>query len=197
MSVDEKAQVLEKVESSPGSKRKVLAKLGVSKSGCYRWRARHGQGSLEDRRHPGPSWSHLSPQEESVALEVALAHTDLSSRQLAAWITDNKGFSVSESTVYRLLKRQGLVKSPEMKMAVGKEFHNKTIRPHQMWATDASYFRVCGWGFYYLATVMDDFSRFIIAWRLQRDMTSDSFIEVVQDAVDLTGMTDVPWEHRT
>ena len=46
-------------------------------------------------------------------------------------------------------------------------------------------------------TVMDDFSRFIIAWRLQRDMTSDSFIEVVQDAVHLTGMTDIPWEHRT
>ena len=46
-------------------------------------------------------------------------------------------------------------------------------------------------------TVMDDFSRFIIAWRLQTDMASDSFIEVVQDAVDLTGMTTVPWEHRT
>ena len=45
-------------------------------------------------------------------------------------------------------------------------------------------------------TVMDDFSRFIIAWRLQTDMASDSFIEVVQDAVDLTGMTDVSWEHR-
>ena len=77
-----------------------------------------------------------------MVLDVALEHTDLSSRQLAAWITDNKGFSVSESTVYRLLKRQGLIKSPEMKMAAGKEFHNKTIRPHQMWATDASYFRV-------------------------------------------------------
>ena len=130
-------------------------------------------------------------------LDVALEQTDLNSRQLAAWITDNKGFSVSESTVYRLLKRQGLIKSPEMKMAAGKEFHNKTIRPHQMWATDASYFRVTGWGFYYLVTVMDDFSRFILAWRPQTDMTSDSFIEVVQDAVDLTGMTNVPWERRT
>ena len=84
-----------------------------------------------------------------------------------------------------------------MKMAAGKEFHTKATHPHQMWATDASYFRVSGWGFYYLVTVMDDFSRFIIAWRLQRDMTSDSFIEVVQDAVHLTGMTDIPWEHRT
>ena len=135
-------------------------------------------------------------------LDVDLEQTDLSSRQLAAWITDNKGFSVAESTVYRLLNSQGLVKSPEMKMAAGKEFHAKTTRPHQMWATDASYFRgsgwrVCGWGFYYLVTVMDDFSRFIIAGRLQTDMTSDSFIEVVQEAVDLTGMTNVPWERRT
>ena len=197
MSADKKAQVLEKVETSPGSKRKVLAELGVSKSAYYRWRARQRQGSLEDRRHPGPSWNRLSPGEESVVLEVALEQPDLSPRQLAAWITDNKGFSVSESTVYRLLKSQGLIKSPEMKMAAGKEFHTKTTRPHQMWSTDASYFRVSGWGFYYLVTVMDDFSRFIIAWRLQRDMTSDSFIEVVQDAVDLTGMTDVPWDHRT
>ena len=82
-------------------------------------------------------------------------------------------------------------------MAAGKEFHAKATHPHQMWATDASYFRVSGWGFYYLVTVMDDFSRFIIAWRLQTDMTSDSFIEVAQHAVGLTGMTDVPWEHRT
>ena len=132
-----------------------------------------------------------------MVLDVALGQTDLRSRQLAAWTTDNKGFSVSEATLYRPLKRQGLVKSPEMKMAARKEFHAKTTRPHQMRATDVSYFRVCGWGFYYLVTVMDDFSRFIIAWRIQRDMTADSFIEVVQDAVDPTGMTDVPWEYRT
>ena len=71
-------------------------------------------------------------------------------------------------------------------MAAGKEFHAKATHPHQMWATDASYFRVSGWGFYYLVTVMDDFPWFVLAWRLQTDMTSDSFIEVIQDAVDLT-----------
>ena len=126
-----------------------------------------------------------------------MEYTDLSSRQLAAWITDNKDFSVSESTVYRILRREGLIKSPEMKLAAGKEYHTKTTRPHQMWATDASYFRVIGWGFYYMVTVMDDYSRFILAWKLQTDMTSDSFIEVLQDAVALTGMTDVPQQDRT
>ena len=58
--------------------------------------------------------------------------TQLSCRQLAAWITDNRGFSVSESTVYRILRREGLVKSPEMQLKAGKEYHRKTTSPHQM-----------------------------------------------------------------
>ena len=66
-----------------------------------------------------------------------------------------------------------------------------------MWATDASYFRVVGWGYYYLVTVMDDYSRFILAHRLQQDMTADSFIEVVQDAVETTSMDQVPVTDRT
>ena len=80
------------------------------------------------------------------------------------------------------------MKRPETRLAAGKEYHRKTTGPHQMWATDASYFRVLGWGYYYLVTVMDDYSRFMLAHRLRRDMTSDSLIEVVQDAVDRTGM---------
>ena len=130
-------------------------------------------------------------------LSAAREMPELSSRQLASWVTDNMGFSVSESTVYRILRREGLVKRPEMRLAAGKEYHRKTTGPHQMWATDASYFRVVGWGYYYLVTVMDDYSRFIIAWRLQRDMTSYSFIEVVQGAVDRMGMGQVPVTDRT
>jgi transposase InsO family protein len=112
-------------------------------------------------------------------------------------MTDNEGFAVSESTVYRILRREGLVKRPEQQLVAGKEYHTKTIRPHQLWATDASYFRVAGWGYYYLVTVMDDYSRFILAWKLQKDMSADSLIEVVQEAVDATGMTEVPVEDRT
>jgi len=89
-----------------------------------------------------------------------------------------------------------------MKLLAGKEYQRKTSGPHQMWATDASYFRVVNWGYYYIVTVMDDYSRFILAWelqleKLQLDMTSDSLIQVVQLAIDVTGMTEVPLEDRT
>ena len=122
---------------------------------------------------------------------------ELISRQLAGWITDKQGFSVLESTVYRILLRAGLVKRPEMRLAAGKEYHRKPTGPHQMWATDASYFRVVGWDYYSMVTVMDDYFRFILAHKLQRDMTADFFIEVVQEAVDRAGMDRVPVTDRT
>ena len=198
MSGAEKAEVLDKVASSGLPKRKALGELGVPRSTYYRWLRRKEQQGLEDDVGGGnPPWNKLTSQEVGSVLSAAKEMPDLSCRQLAAWITDNMGFSVSESTVYRILRREGLVNRPEMRLAAGKEYHRKTTGPHRMWATDASYFRVMGWGYYYMVTVMDDYSRFILAHKLQRDMTSDSFIEVVQEAVDRTGMDQVPVEDRT
>jgi putative transposase len=192
MSAGDKAIILAQVESQFGGKRQALMALGISKSSYYRWR--RGQPDSGNRKRP---WNRITPDEEDRILAVARESPDLSSRQLAAWITDNESFAVSESTVYRILRREGLVKRQETQLAAAKEYHTKTTRPHQMWATDASYFRVVGWGYYYLVTVMDDYSRFILAWKLQKDMSANSLIEVVQEAVDATGMTDVPVEDRT
>ena len=206
MSAVEKAGVLTKVASSALPKREVLRDLGVPKSTYYRWLRRQAHQGLEDHAGGGkPPWNRLTFQEVHYLLSAAREMPELSCRQLAAWVTDNQGFSVFESTVYRILRREGLVKRPETRMAAGKEYHRKTTGPHQMWATDASYFRVVGWGYYYLVTVMDDYSRFIpsatlrtgLAHMLKRDMTADSFIEVVQEAVDRTGMDQVPVTERT
>ena len=198
MSALEKTEVLAKVASSGLPKRKALGALGVPKSTYYRWLRRKDQQGLEDDAGGGkPSWNRLTSWEVDNVLSAAKEMPELSCRQFAVWVTDNMRFSVSESTVYRILRREGLVKKPEMRLVAGKEYHRKTTGPYQMWATDASYFRVVGWGYYYLDTVMDDYSRFILAHRLQRDMTSDSFIEVVQDAVDRTGMDRVLITDRT
>ena len=198
MSATEKAEVLTRVASSPLPRRQVLRELGIAKSTYYRWLRRQDQQGLDDRPGGGnPAWNRLTSQEVHDVLSTARQMPELSCRQLATWTTDNQGFSVSESTAYRILRSEGLVKSPEMRLAAGKEYHRKTTGPNQMWATDASYFRVIGWGYYYMVTVMDDYSRFILAHKLQRDMTSDSFIEVVQEAVDRTGMDQVPVTDRT
>jgi len=192
MSAGEKAIILAQVENRSGGKRQALMALGIPKSSYYRWR--RGQPDSGNRKRP---WNRITPEEEDKVLAVAREYTELSSRQLAAWITDNAGFAVSESTVYRILRRGGLVKRQETQLTAANEYHTKTTRPHQMWATDASYFKVVGWGYYYLVTVMDDYSRFILAWELKSDMASNSLIDVVQKAVDTTGMTDVPVEDRT
>jgi putative transposase len=192
MSAGDKANILAEVEKQFRGKRQALMTLGIPKSSYYRWR--HEQPDSRNRIRP---WNRITPEEEDKVLAVARESPQLSSRQLSAWITDNEGFAVSESTVYRILRREGLVKRQEIQLKAAKEFHTKTGRPHQMWATDASYFRVVGWGYYYLVTLMDDYSRFILAWKLQKDMSANSLIEVVQEAVDATGMNDVPVEDRT
>ncbi len=192
MSAGDKAKILTQVENQSRSKRQALLTIGISRSTYYRWR----QGGDEIKPRGSP-WNRVTPNEERRILAVAREFPDLSSRQLAVWITDKEGFAVSESTVYRILSREGLVKRQEIPPMVANEYHTKTTRPHQMWATDASYFKVVGWGYYYLVTVMDDYSRFILGWKLQKDMSSNSLIEVVQEAVDATGMTDVPFEDRT
>jgi len=192
MSAKDKAIILARVGNQSRGKRQALMALGIPKSSYYRWR--QGQPDSRNRKRP---WNRITPEEEGKVLVIAREYPEFSSRQLSAWITDKKGFAVSESTVYRILRREGLVKRQETQLSAANEYHTKTTRPHQMWATDASYFRVIGWGYYYLVTVMDDYSRFILAWKLQKDMSANSLIEVVQEAVDATGMTDVLVEDRT
>ena len=192
MSTVDKVAIMARVETLTGRKRQALSELVIPRSTYYRWR--QGQPDSGNRKRP---WNRIIPEEEDKVLAVARESPELSSRQLSAWITDNEGFAVSESTVYRILRREGLVKRQETQLSAANEYHTKTTRPHQMWATDASYFRVVGWGYYYLVTVMDDYSRFILAWKLQKDMSANSLIEVIQEAIDATGMTDVPVEDRT
>ena len=72
----------------------------------------------------------------------------------------------------------------------------KTTRVNEQWQSDASYFFVVGWGWYYLISVLDDFSRYILAWQLQGDMKTESISEVVEQAIEWTGIKRVPVKLR-
>ena len=194
----EKSRILALVADSGLPRRKALKHLGLPRSTYYRWLKRQGEGRLEDKKG-GSSipWNKLKPKEEAKILALVWASPELSCRQLAWQIVDEEGWYVSESTVFRILKREGLIKPAEVVgFKAGEEYHRKTNRPNELWATDCSHIKVFDWGWYYLVTVMDDYSRFILAWELKSDMAAGSLIDVVQKAVDATGMADIPVENR-
>jgi putative transposase len=199
VSAKEKAEIIALVADSELPCRRALSQLGLPRSTYYRWLKRQTEGKLEDRKG-GSSlpWNKISTEEETMVLAEARASPELSCRQLAFKITDTGGTYISESTVYRILKREGLIKPVEIiGFKAAKEYRRKTKRPNELWASDCCYMRVIDWGWYYLETVMDDFSRFILSWELKTDMTGGSLEDVVQQAVDFTGMTDVPLEDRS
>ena len=199
MSAQEKREISSLVAESGLPCRHALAQLRLPRSTYYRWLRRQAEGRLEDRKG-GSSipWNRIKAKEEAKILDLAGASPEISSRQLALTLIDAEGVYVSESTVYRILKREGLIKPAEIiGFKAGKEYRRKTTRPNELWATDCAHLKLVDWGWYYLVTVMDDFSRFILAWELKSDMAAGSLIDVVQQAVDLTGMTDVPIDDRT
>jgi putative transposase len=199
MSTEDKAEIITLVSQSGLPCSRALAQLRLPKSTYYRWLKRLREGRLEDKKG-GSSlpWNKISPEEEAVVLAEARMSPELSCRQLSFRITDSRHAFISESTVYRILRREGLIKPTEIiGFKAAKEYHRKTKQPNELWASDFCHLKVNYWGWYYLETVMDDFSRFILSWDLKTDMSGRSIEDVVQQAVDRTGMTDVPVEDRT
>ena len=125
------------------------------------------------------------PTEHRQALiDFALRETDLSPRELAVRYTDEHSYFVSESTVYRLLKAQDLITSPAyILMKAADTFQQPSGRVNELWQTDFTYFKIVGWGWYYLSTVLDDYSRFIVAWRLCRTMSAGDVSDTLDDAL--------------
>lgn len=197
MSAQDKAEILELVRKSPLSVRTTLAQLGIPRSTYYAWQKRErlrGRQGLEDRqpraRHV---WNRLLKREVRTVLRYAHRFPEASSRELACQITDDEKFSVSESTVYRILKRHDLIRPAVVEGTVAaKEFQQKTTRVHQMWQTDYTYLFVHGWGWYYVGGIVDDYSRYLITYHLVRDMTGETTSQLVQQAVEATGMLGVP-----
>jgi len=201
MSAEKKLEILRTVEGSGLAVSHALGRLDLSPSTYYRWRRnfrREGRVGLVDRSSfKGRTWNQLLPQERQEIMEVAMLYPEMSSREVACHITDYCGFSVSESSVYRILRLAGWIKERESKtFPAGPEYRVKTTRPNEQWQVDATYLLVKNWGWYYLISVLDDYSRKILAWRLQRTMDAGAFSEVIEMAYEVTGMERVAADLR-
>jgi len=188
----EKVEIIRIVEQSHLSARRTLAQIGIPRATFYRWYDQYqtgGPAALEDRTsRPRRIWNRIPDKIRDQILEMALERSELSPRELAVTFTDTKDYFVSEASVYRLLKAHDLITSPAfIVMKAASEFKDKTTAPNQLWQTDFTYLKIIGWGWYYLSTILDDFSRYIIAWKLCTTMRAEDVTDTLELALTASG----------
>lgn len=198
---EEKREIIHLVEHSALPVKQTLEELQVSRSTFYTWYRRYQEGGpdgLQPRKaRRRQFWNRIPDPVRQQIVDLALAYPEESPRQLAYRFINEKGYYVSESSVYRLLKRYDLIQSPAFEVITAKEkFENPTKRVNEMWQTDFTQFLIVGWGWYYLSTVLDDYSRFILAYKLAPSMNAGDVEETLQMALDKTGVTQVKVAHR-
>ena len=184
----EKMEIIQIVRDSELGVNRTLKELGIHKSTFYQWYGKYQDdgydGLAPKKRAINSQWNKIPDNHRQEVVEVALDLPELSPRELAYHITDNMGFFISESSVYRILKQRGLITSPaHLLMRADDEFKDKTTRVNQMWQTDFTYFKILGWGWYYLSTVLDDYSRYIVTWELCSSMTSKDAERSIEQAL--------------
>lgn len=186
--VSEKQEIIHMVTRSEMGVNKTLREIGLNKSTFYNWYNAYSEngvdGLIPNKRSRNRQWNSIPQQQKNLVVKVALDHPELSSRELAYKITDEQQVFISESSVYRILKARGLITAPaHIFMSASDEFKDKTSFVHQMWQTDFTYFKILGWGWYYLSTVLDDYSRYIVHWELCKTMKAGDVKRSVDRAI--------------
>ena len=200
-SASEKYEIIQTVEQSYLPIKQTLKRLDIRRSTFYGWLKRFAEGGIDGLadRKPSPRsvWNKLPEPEQQAIVELALDKPELSPRELAVTYTDEQPRYVSESTVYRLLKARDLITSPAyILLQASDQFQHPTQRVNEMWQTDFTYCKVTGWGWYYLSTVLDDYSRYILAWRLCTTMSAQDVQDTLDDALAFTGLDTVKVKHK-
>ncbi len=167
----EKQEIIWMVERSDLGVNRTLHHLGIPKSTFYKWYRAYTENGLLGLEYKKTGsqrqWNTIPKVEKNLVVSMALEFSELSSRELSCKLSDEQKVFISESSVYRILKAKGLITSPShMLLTAGNEFDKKTLFVHEMRQTDFTYFKILGWGWHYLSTILDDYSRYIVHWQL-------------------------------
>ncbi len=200
-SAAEKFEMIRLVEEAGLPAKRVLAELDIPRSTFYRWYKHYqeaGYDGLEDAHpHTQRHWNRIPDSVRAQVVQIALERPELSPRELTWHIVDTQDYFISESSVYRILKAFDLVTSPAFTLiSASDKFKHPTKRINELWQTDFTQFKVVGWGWYYLSTVLDDYSRYIIAWKLTTGMAATDVQDTLNLALAATGVTQVQVRHR-
>ena len=197
----EKMEIIRIVENSELSVRMTLKELCLSRSTYYDWYRKYIEGGFEGlsnrKSNPKRIWNRIPDEEREKVVALALELPDKSPRQLAWHITDKYGYYISESSVYRILKQYDLIPSPAyILMSASDKFKHPTRRINELWQTDFTYFKILGWGWYYMGSILDDYSRYIISWKLFTSMSASDVKELLDMAVEKTDIARVSVRHK-
>lgn len=153
-----------------------------------------GEAGLEDQSpKPKHVWNRIPDEVRRKVVKLALKETELSPRELAVTFTDREKYFVSEASTYRILKAHDLITSPAfIVIKAASEFKDKTtaINP------DFTYLKIIGWGWFYLSTILDDYSRYIISWKLCTNMRTQDVTDTLDLALAASGCGQVHVVHK-
>lgn len=194
-------EIIRAVEDSQMSARKTLSELDINRATFYEWYKRYKEdgydGLTKQKSSPNQFWNKIPQQVKRQVVDIALAVPEKSPRELAWHITDTQGHFISESSVYRILKSYDLITSPAyVVLSAADKFKHPTTRINQLWQTDFTYFKIVGWGWYYLSTVMDDYSRYILSWKLFSSMSAGDVKQTLDLALEKTGVRKIQVRRR-
>lgn len=146
---------------------------------------------------PRSVWNKIDDERRQSFIEFALDHEDLTARELAFKYTDENRYFISESSAYRILRDADLLTAPAyVTISAADEFRDKTTRPNELWQTDFTYFKIIGWGWYYLSTILDDYSRYIVAWKLCTTMKAKDVTDTLEMALATSGCDEAHVIHK-
>ena len=96
-----------------------------------------------------------------------------------------------------MLKAHDLITSPDfIVIKAANEYKDKTTAINQLWQTDFTYLKIVGWGWFYLSTILDDYSRYIIAWKLCTNMRAEDVTDTLDLALQASGCDQVHAVHK-
>jgi putative transposase len=149
--------------------------IGITRSKFYDWRSRYGRTNEHNSWIPRDFW--LTDEEKQAIIDYFYANPLEGYRRLCYMMMDDDIAAVSPTSVYRVLSNAGLLNRWNGKPSKKGSGFVAPLKAHEHWHIDISYINICG-TFYYLCSVLDGFSRYIIHWEIRQSM-KESDVEIV------------------
>jgi len=154
---------------------KIVNHIGITRSKYYDWRRRYGKTNEHNAWIPRDFY--LTDLEKRAIIAYYNTHLLEGYRRLTYMMMDDDIVAVSPSSVYRVLLNAGLLRRWNRKPSKKGTGFQQPLKAHEHWHIDISYINICG-TFYYLCSILDGFSRYIVHWEIRESMT-EADVEII------------------